>query len=89
MLIHKHVFPLAAIPAVTNVVSTNSIGTNTATRAPRGFGFGGPVTPEASASNFDNCLRRGYAVVTYRYTECGEDNTNFRSSCFYPAVSGI
>ena len=78
-------FPLAALSAVTNVVSTNSTGTNAAMRAARGFGFGGPVSPETAASNFDNCLTRGYAVVTYRYTECGEDNTNFRSSSFYPA----
>jgi hypothetical protein len=75
---------VAAVPATTYMAATNSTGTNSPARV-RGPGFGGPVTPEAAASNFDNCLRRGYAVVTYRYTECGEDNTNFRSSSFYPA----
>jgi hypothetical protein len=44
-----------------------------------------PVDPERAAHGFKNLLQRGYAIVTYRYTECGEDNTNFRSSSFYPA----
>jgi hypothetical protein len=78
-------FPLAALSAGTRVVSTNSTGTNAAPRAQRGFAFGGPVEPEAAARSYSNCLTRGYAVVTYRYTECGEDNTNFRSSSYYPA----
>ncbi len=74
-------------PAVTANATTNAAGTNSAAR-PRVPLFGGPVTPEAAASNYDNCLKRGYAVVTYRYTECGEDNANFRNSCFYPAYPG-
>jgi Glycosyl hydrolases family 28 len=64
--------------------ATNSSGTNSSAR-PRVPLFGGPVTPEAAATSFETCLRRGYAVVTYRYTQCGEDNANFRNSSFYPA----
>ena len=26
--------------------------------------------------------------MTYRYTQCGEDNANFRNSSFYPAYPG-
>lgn len=47
-----------------------------------------PVDPERAARVFSNQLARGYAIVTYRYTECGEDNANFRSSSFYPAYPG-
>ena len=47
--------------------------------------FGGPVTVDAGATSFAAQLARGYAIVTYRYTQCGEDNPNFRSSSFYPA----
>lgn len=47
--------------------------------------FTTPVDPAKAALGFSNILARGYAIVTYRYTQCGEDNTNFRSSTFYPA----
>ena len=67
--------------------STNTAGTNSATRG-RGFGFGGPVDPERAARGFVNQLSRGYAIVTYRYTQCGEDNAGFRTNSFYPAYPG-
>jgi hypothetical protein len=44
-----------------------------------------PVDPEKAARGFENLLQRGYAIVTYRYTQCGEDNPNFRTNSFYPA----
>jgi len=69
--------------AVTNppvVAPTNS-------SRPR-FNFGGPVTPERAAAGFSNQLSRGYAIVTYRYTQCGEDNSNYCNSTFYPAYPG-
>jgi hypothetical protein len=50
--------------------------------------FNAPADPEAAARGFTNLLQRGYAIVTYRYTQCGEDNANFRRSSFYPAYSG-
>jgi hypothetical protein len=67
--------------ATTNAVTTNS------TRRPR-FNFNAPVEPERAAAGFSNQLSRGYALVTYRYTQCGEDNAGFRSSSFYPAYPG-
>jgi len=63
--------------AVTNAASTNSA-------RPR-FNFNAPVDPERAAAGFSNQLSRGYALVTYRYTQCGEDNASFRNSSFYPA----
>jgi hypothetical protein len=45
----------------------------------------GVASPEGAARGFSNLLQRGYAIVTYRYTQCGEDNANFRKSSFYPA----
>lgn len=72
--------------ASTNTTKTALASTNSAPGSRRGpGGFGGPVAPEAAAHNFETQLKRGYAVVTYRYTQCGEDNANFRSSSFYPA----
>ena len=74
-----------SVAAITNqpiVTATNTATTNSA--RPR-FHFGAPVDPERAAQGFSNQLSRGYALVTYRYTQCGEDNANFRSSSFYPA----
>ena len=53
-----------------------------------GLDFNQPVNPETAARSFTNLLNRGYAIVTYRYTQCGEDSTNYRSSSFYPAYPG-
>jgi hypothetical protein len=47
--------------------------------------FNSPVAPERAAAGFSNELGRGYAVVTYHYTECGADDANFRTSSYYPA----
>src|ERR1700677_3996469 len=47
-----------------------------------------PVDPTQAALGFSNQLARGYAIVTYRYTECGLDNANFRTNSFYPAYPG-
>ncbi len=67
-------------------VSTNATTTNSTAR-PR-FNFNAPVDPERAARGFTNQLNRGYAIVTYRYTQCGEDNSNYLSSSFYPAYPG-
>ena len=50
--------------------------------------FSMPVDPARAAMMFSNQLARGYAIVTYRYTQCGEDNPNFRTNTFYPAYPG-
>lgn len=47
--------------------------------------FTTPVDPAQAALGFSNLLSRGYAIVTYRYTQCGEDNPDFRTNSFYPA----
>jgi hypothetical protein len=47
-----------------------------------------PVDPEKAARGYANALQRGYAIVTYRYVQCGEDNTNFLKSSYYPAYPG-
>src|ERR1039458_660324 len=67
-------------------VSTNAATTNSSAR-PR-FNFGAPVDPERAARGFTNQLNRGYAIVTYRYMQCGEDNAGFRTNSFYPAYPG-
>jgi hypothetical protein len=50
--------------------------------------FNAPVNPESAALGFSNQLFRGYAIVTYRYTQCGADSKDFRDSSFYPAYPG-
>ncbi len=65
--------------------TTNTV---TATNGRPRFNFTAPVDPERAARGFSNQLDRGYAVVTYRYTQCGEDNPNFRTNSFYPAYPG-
>ena len=47
--------------------------------------FAMPVDPAQAAESFSNQLARGYAIVTYHYTECGLDSANFRTNSFYPA----
>jgi hypothetical protein len=67
-------------PTPTNEIAATTTNAN----RPR-FNFTAPVDPERAARNFSNQLSRGYAIVTYRYTQCGEDNPNFRTNSFYPA----
>jgi hypothetical protein len=55
---------------------------------PRGANFLAPVDPETAARNFEDLLQRGYAIVTYHYTQCGADNPDYRNSSFYPAYPG-
>ena len=70
--------------AITNDPSASPAMTTNSPTRPRS-NFIAPVTPEKAAEGFTNQLDRGYAIVTYHYTQCGEDNANFRSSSFYPA----
>jgi hypothetical protein len=74
--------------AVTNQPASPPPAALTNTQARLRFLFNAPVMPERGAESFSNQLARGYAIVTYRYTQCGEDNANFRSSSFYPAYPG-
>jgi hypothetical protein len=76
----------AAANLPTTAHNNTTATTNSAAASRRGFG--GPVTPENAARGFETLLKRGYAIVTYRYTQCGEDNANFRDSSFYPAYPG-
>jgi hypothetical protein len=69
------------MPEPEPTISTNTASTNARPR----FNFTAPVDPERAARGFTNQLNRGYAIVTYRYTQCGEDNGDFRKSSFYPA----
>jgi hypothetical protein len=50
--------------------------------------FTTPVDPAKAALGFSNQLARGYAIVTYRYTECGLDSSNYMTNSFYPAYPG-
>ena len=76
----------ATQPAVAATTNQSAAATNSSAR-PR-FNFNAPVDPETAARGFTNLLDRGYAIVTYRYTQCGEDNTNYLKSSFYPAYPG-
>jgi hypothetical protein len=72
-----------------SVTTTNEIAaTRTNSSARPRFNFSAPVDPARAAQTFSNQLSRGYAIVTYRYTQCGEDNPNFRTNSFYPAYPG-
>jgi hypothetical protein len=72
-------------PTVINPSFFNTPGVNPNSNARPRFNFNAPVDPERAARGFTNLLSRGYAIVTYRYTQCGEDNPNFRTNSFYPA----
>jgi hypothetical protein len=85
-IINPSFFMTPGVNFTNGSAARTEISTNTATTngAPR-FNFGAPVDPERAARGFTNLLNRGYAIVTYRYTQCGEDNPNFRTNSFYPA----
>lgn len=72
-------------PAAVAVATNEPVATGTNSAARPRFNFGAPVDPEKAARGFTNLLNRGYAIVTYRYTQCGEDNAGFRTNSFYPA----
>jgi hypothetical protein len=76
----------AAAAAAADTTTNEPAGTNRTSRFR--FNFTAPVDPERGARGFSNQLNRGYAIVTYRYTQCGEDNPNFRTNSFYPAYPG-
>jgi len=89
-------FPTIINPSFFNtpgVAVTNSITLPTASEAATNLHarlrliFNSPVAPEKGVESFTNELNRGYAVVTYHYTECGADNADFRSSSYYPAYT--
>src|SRR5262249_44078923 len=40
---------------------------------------------ENTARQYGEALRRGYAIVAIPYQQLGADNTNYRSSAFFPA----
>jgi hypothetical protein len=58
--------------------------------------FGGIITTESMAKQNADLFRRGYAFVTFNYTDCGEDTTlrnpdgswAFRNTRFFPAYPG-
>jgi hypothetical protein len=67
-------------------VETNSAGTNSAGRSPIVLDKHIDTREvEKAAAGFSNLLTRGYAIMTYRYTECGADDATFRTSAFFPA----
>ena len=80
--------PVAQSAETTTNQPAVATATNSSARPRFNFNFNAPVDPERAARGFTNQLNRGYAVVTYRYTQCGEDNSNYLNSSFYPAYPG-
>jgi hypothetical protein len=70
-------------PANNSAPANGAWGTNVPASPPRGM-FGSP-DPESAARGFSNLLARGYAIATYRYTQCGADDATFHDSTFFPA----
>ena len=74
-------------PTVATNEITAPITTNSSTR-PR-FNFTAPVDPERAARGFTNLLNRGYAIVTYRYTQCGGGQSELPHKFILSRVSGL
>jgi len=70
-------------PTVINPSFNPTPGVTNATSPPRGPAASSD--PEMAARGFSNLLSRGYAILTYRYTQCGADDRTFRESAFFPA----
>jgi len=84
-IINPSFFMTPGVNFTNGATSAESPTNNAATNGRPRFNFNAPVDPERAARGFSNQLSRGYALVTYRYTQCGEDNPNFRTNSFYPA----
>jgi hypothetical protein len=73
----------ATFPIIVNPSFSSTPGVTTA--APTRGPSLGSSDPEVAARGFSNLLSRGYAIATYRYTQCGADDATFLTSTFFPA----
>jgi hypothetical protein len=69
------------LPLMTNGIAA---GTNAAP-AKKPPGYHVLIAPETAGEQYAQALKRGYAVVTFFYQDCGEDGRNFRQTGFFPA----
>jgi hypothetical protein len=86
-IINPSFFMTPGVNWTSNAPPSTEVATNSFQRMMQSFRT--PMDPEKAALSFSNQLARGYAVVTYRYTQCGEDHPGFRTNSFYPAYPGF
>ena len=79
----KGPFPTVINPSF-NATPALPAATNSAGGLPLNM-FVNKINVERAAAGFSNLLGRGYAIATYRYTQCGADDASFRQSAFFPA----
>jgi hypothetical protein len=79
-------FPTIINPSF-NTTPALPVATNAAGGLPLNM-FANTINVERAAAGFSNLLARGYAIATYRYTQCGADDASFRNSAFFPAYPG-
>jgi hypothetical protein len=76
-------FPTIINPSF-NTTPALPVATNAAGGLPLNM-FANTINVERAAAGFSNLLARGYAIATYRYTQCGADDASFLQSAFFPA----
>ena len=77
----KSPFPTIVQPSFTPIFGTNSIS-ESASELTHSIS---DAALEELASRYRTPLKRGYAVVTFDYQQCGVDRPDFRQTGFFPA----
>lgn len=65
---------------VTNAIAS---GTNAPSKKPPGYHT--IITPETALKQYAEALKRGYAIATFFYQDCGQDGGDYRKTGFFPA----
>ncbi|MGA3182090.1 MAG: hypothetical protein ABSF38_17270 [Verrucomicrobiota bacterium] len=84
-IINPSFSPTPGVPMTNNLAPPPAARGANAAPGPARAPVLGASDPEAAARGFSNLLSRGYAIATYRYTQCGADDATFRQSTFFPA----
>ena len=75
--------PSNAAPANAAEPSTNNLSTQTVPGRAANM-----ADPDIAAKSYAELFRRGYAIVTYNYQQCGADKADCRGTGFFPAYPG-
>ena len=87
-IIQPSFFPTPGGPPIKAPPPSSAAASSKAASKKGGVPWPTTVTPEDAAKEYAEPLRRGYAVVTFYYQQCGADTPDYRQSGFFPAYPG-
>jgi hypothetical protein len=78
-------FPVIVMPSFFPTPGGATIPAPVTTRPNTRPAFPRSLTPEDGMKPFAEALKRGYAIATFYYQQCGADKPDYRNSGFFPA----